>query len=270
MSMSSECIVYCYSDEKYILFWVSRKTMGDWNSNNVLKAGRQLCVKKKKRRTVWFPKELLRSLKKAVWSGDWGGTHSSYWTFCKLSEFHSSIKYESNNILYDHKMCLLLSLSWKEEISQSILQKIINKQPLIVILRLIITLEINFNFFTLQDSLRLICESTPARKCLCCRLLWILTVLLFPPLPAGTMKRGNRAIQIHLSHLVIGTSISHLRIAKVKARYPRVLINKVAWLFCLTFSTSPGWWGSSMKLLCSGLLLLSPDPSDERGKGRET
>lgn len=28
--------------------------------------------------------------------------------FCKLCEFHCPIKYESNNILYDHKMCLLL------------------------------------------------------------------------------------------------------------------------------------------------------------------
>lgn len=135
MSMSSECTVYCYSDEKHILFWVSRKTMGDQNSNNnILTTLRHLCVKKKEG-PCGFKENCLGALKKAAWHGDGGGggTHSSYWTFYKLSEFRSYIKYEFNNVLYDHKMCLLLSLSWNEEISQSILPKIINKQPLIVI-----------------------------------------------------------------------------------------------------------------------------------------
>lgn len=135
MSMSSECTVYCYSDEKHILFWVSRKTMGDQNSNsNILTTLRHLCVKKKGG-PCGFKENCVGALKKqcGLVTGRGGGTHSSYWTFCKLSEFHSYIKYEFNNILYDHKMCLLLSLSWNEEISQSILPKIINKQPLIVI-----------------------------------------------------------------------------------------------------------------------------------------
>lgn len=77
-----------------------------------------MCSEIRDRRIVLFLKDVFKGLEKAVYVWGGGNPSLSYWAFCKLSEFHSPMKYESNNILYDHKMCLLLSSSflWKKEI----------------------------------------------------------------------------------------------------------------------------------------------------------